>query len=214
MTTPSSVRGATAAAITRLESELRLSPIVDDAALLEPMGRRRLEAARQALAVRGLRAVVLLLPRRTPLEPYHVLWERLALRERDDLLLIFSGFGQWWARGWGLDEAVIRADLDRAAPALELSYGRGLFTALDQLAQSTGRGPTPPADVPSTTVDADTGLSPTGLLGAGVGAMLVVGAVTWLVIRRRRISVSQGAEATGPGDDGSSRPTPERAHRA
>jgi len=156
--------------------QLQREPLADVGQLLKARGRIEVEQQIARAAARGLRAHVLIVGPGEDLTPLRAVWNRLGYKPDTDLLLLFNG-RHWEARGWALSATAIDGALSAATPALHQYFGKGLVTALANLAEATKRNDDPPASVSSTS-----GLG----LGAGVGAALVAGVVGWVIVRRQR----------------------------
>jgi len=148
--------------------------LADLAQLLKPAGRLEVEQQIARLTARGLRAHVLVVAANQDLAPLHAVWSTLHYQADSDLLLLFNGH-RWEARGWSLSATAIDGALTAATPALHQYAGKGLATALANLAEATRRNDDPPASSSSASG-----------LGLGIGALVVVGAVGWVIARRRR----------------------------
>lgn len=152
---------------------LRNEPVADLGKLLKAGGRHELDQEITRLAARGLRAHVLIAPAGGDLAPLHAVWTKLGLHVDTDLLLLFNGH-RWEARGWALSPAAIDGALAAATPALHQYFGKGLASALANLAEASQRPPQPASS------SAATGI------GLGVGAVVALGAVGWVIVRRQR----------------------------
>lgn len=149
---------------------LRREPVADLGKLLKAGGLHEVEQEIARLAARGLRAHVLIVPPSEELAPLHAVWTKLGLNFDNDLLLLFNGH-RWEARGWGLSPAAADGALAAATPALHQYFGKGLASALANLAAAAKR----PGRSASTIG-----------LGLGVSALVAVGAVGWVIMRRQR----------------------------
>lgn len=162
--------------LTDARAALGQRPIHDDVGRLKKGGRRELEAAIDTRWKRGWRARVVILAGSADLTPYRTLWDELGLDDRTDLLLVASG-RRWEARGWGLTAPQVAKALDAAEPQLRRYLAAGLVAALDNLEAAT-KPPAKPAPPASSGLVAPTGIA--------VGGLLLVGAVGWVVARRRK----------------------------
>jgi hypothetical protein len=154
--------------------QLSRDPLADVGQLLKAGGRVEVEQQIARAAARGLRAHVLIVGTGEDLTPLHVLWDKLGYKPETDLLLLFNG-RRWEARGWALSPTAVDSALSAATPALHQYFGKGLVTALANLAEATKRNDDPPASAPSASG-----------LGLGVGAAVALGAVGWVIVRRQR----------------------------
>jgi hypothetical protein len=115
------------------------------------------------------------------------------VRDTQALLLLYNG-RRWEARGWGLAAATIAQVLTQTESALRQSQGDGLSLALTRLAEQTTIGLTSRPGTPQSAPrrPAPSGDSTAGLgLWVGGGALVVLGAVGWLLYRRRLLQQQQ-----------------------
>jgi hypothetical protein len=161
---------------------------------LTPTDRIEVQHTLGRLSQQGLQAYVLVLPQSEDLQAWRTLWTLLALRDRNDLLLLYNGL-RWEARGWGLTTATIGRVLDHAESALHRSTGAGLVTALTALAAQAP--PHTPADQlgPSGTTAQTRASSQAGAATlwwwAGGGTLALLGGLGWLLHRRMRLQQQQ-----------------------
>jgi hypothetical protein len=165
-------------AIDDAATQLRTRPVADVGQLLKPGGLREVEREIARLGAGGLRGHVVVAPRGEDLAPWRVLWGRQGYDPKSDLLLLFNG-RDWYAQGWGLDQAAILRALDAAQPALGQYYGRGLTVALANLAAATGRAPERPGEKKQ---------SSSAWLPVSLGAGTALAVFGWAVARRRRLA--------------------------
>jgi hypothetical protein len=158
---------------------LRAGPLADLGKLLKPGGLRELEAAIARETARGLKAHVLIMAPGTDLGPYRALWERLGYQPAQDLLLLFNG-RHWEARGWSLTVPQIDGALAASEPALRAYYGRGLATAVTNLARAARKdeGEEPAPRQRSSALP----------IIIGVGGTTTLGVIGWAVVRRNRLA--------------------------
>lgn len=151
------------------------------------------------LSERGLQAYVVVLPQSEELQDWYKLWPLLKLREGSALLLLYNG-RRWEARGWGLPADAIGRELSRAALARQHGLGAGLSTALTALATlAAARTLTDhlPSAQEARTRRALASEGASSLrLWLGGGAIVLLGGLSWFVLRRQRLQQQQSRTFT------------------
>jgi hypothetical protein len=161
-----------------IAERLRGESVVDLNGLLKPGGRAEIVAAVERWKERGLKAHVVLARGAHPSE-LGAIWDALHADPKEDLLLIFDT-RDWAARGWGLPEERIRATLAAAEPGLHQYFGRGITNALEGLGQAATGVAAPKAVVDERSTHI------AEVVGGSIGALLLVGALGFVVRRRNR----------------------------
>ncbi len=172
---------------------LQTSQLADND-LLHPDERAAVQQTLAELVQRGLLAYVVLLPESAELRDWYKLWPLLELREGSALLLLYNG-RHWEARGWGLPADAMAQALQQAEAARSGGLQAGLTAALTALA-ARAAARTLSDHLPSAQEArtrralATEGAAPLRLWLGG-GSIILLGALAWLLFRRRRLQPQQ-----------------------